>query len=71
MMKQRLELRESDVWPGKTEVKQGKFVKFVFPVKGYFRETYKSKNINPISPTPKFTSGITQFKAKSLSTSFK
>ena len=53
--------------PGKTEVKQGKFVS---PAKGYFRETYKSQNINPISPTPKFTLGIIQIKVKSLSTSF-
>ena len=41
--------------PGKTEVKQGKFVEFISPAKGYFRETYESQNINPISPTPKFT----------------
>ena len=41
--------------PGKTEVKQGKFVEIVSPVKGYFRETYKLQNINPISATPKFT----------------
>ena len=38
--------------PGKTEVKQGKFVEFISPAKGYFRETYKSQNINPISPAP-------------------
>ena len=25
------------------------------PAKGYFREKYKSQNINPISPTPKST----------------
>ena len=43
---------------GKTEVKHGKFVEFKSPAKGYFRETYKSQNINPISPTPKFTLGI-------------
>ena len=42
------------------EVKQGKFVEFISPRKGYFRETYKSQNINPISPTPKFTLGIIQ-----------
>ena len=46
--------------PGKTEVKQGYFVEFISPAKGYFRETYKSQNINPISPTPKFTFGIIQ-----------
>ena len=56
--------------PGRTEVKQGKFVKYIFPGKGYFRETNKSQNINPISPTPKFTFGIIQIKVKSLSTSF-
>ena len=66
----RLECQESDVSPGKTEVKQGKFVKFISPVKVYFRETYKSQNINPISPTPNFTLGIIQIKVKSLSTSF-
>ena len=33
----KLEFPESDVLPGKTEVKQGKFVKFIYPVKGYFR----------------------------------
>ena len=47
-----------------------KFVEYVFPVKGIFRETYKSQNINPIPPTPKFTFGIIQIKVKSLSTSF-
>ena len=56
--------------PGRTEVKQGKFVEYFFPAKGYFRETNKSQNINPISPTPKFTFGIIQIKVKSLSTSF-
>ena len=65
-----LEFGESDVSPGKTEVKQGKFVEFISPAKGYFRETYKSQNINPISPTPKFTLGIIQIKVKSLSTRF-
>ena len=56
--------------PGKTEVKQGKFVGYIFPGKGYFRETNQSQNINPISPAPRFTFGITQIKVKSLSTSF-
>ena len=56
--------------PGKTEVKQGKFVEFITPVKGYFIETYESQDINPISPTPKFNLGIMQIKVKSLSTSF-
>ena len=40
--------RVSDVSPGKTEVKQGKFVEIIFSAKGYFRETYKSQNINLI-----------------------
>ena len=62
-----IEFRELDVSPGRTEVKQGKFVKYIFPAKGYFRETYKSQNINPISPTPKFTFGIIQIKFTSLS----
>ena len=35
--------------PGKTEVKQGKFVEFISPAKVFFRETYKSQKINPIS----------------------
>ena len=65
-----IEFRESDVSPGRTEVKQGKFVEYIFLAKGYFRETNKSKNINPISPTPKFTFGIIQIKVKSISTSF-
>ena len=47
-----IEFRESDVSPGRTEVKQGKFVEYIFSAKGYFRETNKSQNINPISPTP-------------------
>ena len=65
-----IEFRESDVSPGRKEVKQGKFVEHIFLAKGYFRETNKSQNINPISPTPKFTFGIIQIKVKSLSTSF-
>ena len=48
--KQTLEFRESDVSPGQTDVKQGKFVEFISQAKGYFKETYKSQNINPISP---------------------
>ena len=47
----KLDFRESEVSPGQTEVKQGKFVDFFSCAKGYFRETYKSQNINPISPT--------------------
>ena len=65
-----IEFRESDVSPSRTEVKQRKFVKYIFRAKGYFRETNKSQNINPISPTPKFTFGIIQIKVKSLSASF-
>ena len=41
--KEKLELRESDVTPGKTEVKQGKFVQLISPVKGYSKETYRYK----------------------------
>ena len=66
----KLEFRELDVSPGKAEVKQGKFVEFISPAKGYFRETYKSQNINTISQTPKVTFGIIQIKVKRLSTSF-
>ena len=65
-----IELRQSDVSPGRTEIKQGKFAKYIFKAKGYFRETNKSQNINLISPTPKFTFGIIQIKVKSLPTSF-
>ena len=48
----------------KTEVKQGKFIKF----KSHWRfilekKTYKSQNINNISPVPKFTLGFTFFSA--------
>ena len=64
---EKLEFRESDVLPDKTEVKQGKCVVFISPAKGY---SYKSQNINPISLTPKFTLGIIPIKVKSLSTSF-
>ena len=34
------------------------------PTKGYFRETCKSQNINPISPTLKFILGISQIITK-------
>ena len=63
----KLEFRMS---PVKTEVKQGKVVEFISPAKGYFRETYKSQNINPIFPTPKLTLGIIQIKVESLATKF-
>ena len=66
----KLEFRESDVLPGRTEVRQSNFVEFISRAKGYLRETYKSKNINPISSTPKFTLDIIQIKVISLSTSF-
>ena len=36
--KTRLEFRESDVSPAKTEVKPGKFFEFISPAKGYFKE---------------------------------
>ena len=39
----KLEFQESDVSPGKTEVKQGKFVEFISPTKIIFRETYQHK----------------------------
>ena len=63
-MKLQREFRESDVLPDKTEVKLGKLGKFISPANGYFTETYKSQNINPISPTPKFTLSIIQIKVK-------
>ena len=65
-----IEFRGSDVLPGRTEVKQEKFVEYIFLTKGYLRGTNKSQSINPISPTPKFTFGIIQIKVKSLSTTF-
>ena len=39
-----------------SRVKQGIFVKIIFPTpaKGYFRESYKSQNVNSFYPTPKF-----------------
>ena len=52
-----LEFQESDVSLGRIEVKQGKFVEFISQAKVYFRENYKSLNINPFPPTPKFTLG--------------
>ena len=70
LLTKELEFRELDVSPGKTEVKQGKFVEFISPAKGYFRETYQSQNLNPISPTPKLTLGIIQIIVKCLSASF-
>ena len=57
--------------PGKTEVKHGKFVKFISLAKDYFRENNKSQSINSIFRTLKFTFGIIQIKVKRLSTSFK
>ena len=46
--------------PGKTEVKQGKFVEFISPANEYFRETFKSQNINPIFPNYKIVSDYDQ-----------
>ena len=47
-VKYKLEFRESDVSPGKTEVKDGKFVEFISTAKGYFREIkHKSHFLNP------------------------
>ena len=62
-----IEFQESDVSPGKTEVKQGK-VEFISPAKGYFRETYKSHNINSISlaPSSPWLSCISKLKAYQL-----
>ena len=37
---------------------------------GLLRETYKSQNINPTSPTPKFIFGIIMITVKSLSAFF-
>ena len=41
--------------------------KLYHPAKGCFREIYKLQNINPISPSPKFTLGIIQIIVKSMS----
>ena len=38
-----LELRESDVSPGKTEVNQGKFVEFISRAKGYSEKLINDK----------------------------
>ena len=64
-----LEFWESDVSPGKTEVKQGKFVEFISPAKDYFRETQITKHKSHF-PAPKFSLGIIQIKVKRLLTSF-
>ena len=37
MNKIKLEFQESDASPGKTEVKQGKFVEFISPAKVFFK----------------------------------
>ena len=50
--------------PGKTEVKHSSFVDFLSLAKGYFRDIYKSQNINPIFRTSKFTFVIIQHKVK-------
>ena len=60
--KQTLEFRESDVSPGKQKSNMA-ICRIYIPGEG-FRETYKSQNINPISPS------IVQIKVKSISTSF-
>ena len=51
--KLKLEFQEPDVSLGKTKVNKDSYPQ----MKGYFRETCKSQNINPISPTPKFNLG--------------
>ena len=56
--------------PSKTEVKQGKFMNLYPWTAGYFRETCKSQNINPIYPTPKFNLVIIEIIIKSLLTIF-
>ena len=61
----RLEFRESYVSPGKTETKQGKLSN-LYPWERVILKTYKSQNVNPISPAPKFTLGIIHIKVKSL-----
>ena len=38
-----IEFRESDVSPGRTEVKQEKIVEYIFPAKGYLRELINHK----------------------------
>ena len=55
-------------WQNRSQTR--KICQIYFPSEGLFRETNKSQNIIPISPTPKFTFGIIQIKVKSLSTSF-
>ena len=38
-----IEFRESYVSPGRTEVKQGKFVEYIFPAKGYLEKLINHK----------------------------
>ena len=67
-----IEFQESDVSPGLAEHKSNKenLLNIFSRRRVFFRESNNSQNINPISPTPKFTFGIIQIKVKSLSTSF-
>ena len=66
----KLEFGESDVSPGKTKVKQGKFIDIIIyiPRRRIILKTCKSQNINLISTIPKFNLGIIQITIKSLST---
>ena len=64
-----LKFLESSVSPGNSQTRKI-YQMYISPAKGYFSETKKSQNINPILQTPKFTLGIVQIKVKSLSTSF-
>ena len=51
-----LEFKESDVLPGQTEVKQGKFVEFISQTKGYFRQGC-GNNMPDLSDLVPFHSG--------------
>ena len=59
----KLEFRESDVSPRKTQVNKANLWNF-YPQRRFFREKSKSQNRNPISPTTKSTSGIIQVTTK-------
>ena len=49
-------------WPNSGQTRQ--ICRINIPAKGYLKETYKSQNINPISPTPVYLSLIMAFSDK-------
>ena len=51
-------------------MKQGKFIKYIYPRRKGILVKLINHKINHILPTSKFTYGILQIKVNSLSTSF-